>query len=137
MIVSRKYLLSLLAQGIFLVLCNAKGAVLCLIFPLLYVLFGKYKEEPGKRLPLGVIYVTLSVAFLITASYDFTAVSTIIFLDRKGRHFNRSYPVVAADHPGYDQPATLPDMDMECSGGTDRQLPWSIRHFHEILLWEA
>ena len=67
MIVSRKYLLSLLAQGIFLVLCNAKGAVLCLIFPLLYVLFGKYKEEPGKRLPLGVIYVTLSVAFLITA----------------------------------------------------------------------
>ena len=35
MIVSRKYLLSLLAQGIFLVLCNARGAVLCLIFPLL------------------------------------------------------------------------------------------------------
>lgn len=40
-------------------------------------------------------------------SYDFTAVSTIIFLDRKGRHFNRSYPVVAADHPGYDQPAYI------------------------------
>lgn len=39
--------------GIFLVLCNAKGAVLCLIFPLLYVLFGKYKEEPGKDCPLG------------------------------------------------------------------------------------
>ena len=53
MIVSRKYLLSLLAQGIFLVLCNAKGAVLCLIFPLLYVLFGKYKaaDHPGYDQP--------------------------------------------------------------------------------------
>lgn len=107
MIVSRKYLLSLLAQGIFLVLCNAKGAVLCLIFPLLYVLFGKYKEESGKKTAPWGDLCYLKRCLSHNGSYDFTAVSAIIFLDRKGRHFNRSYPVVAADHPGYDQPAYI------------------------------
>ena len=106
MIVSRKYLLSLLAQGIFLVLCNAKGAVLCLIFPLLYVLFGKYKEEPGKRLPLGVIYVTLSVAFLITALTILPLFQPLFSLIGKDATLT-GRPVVAADHPGYDQPAYI------------------------------
>ena len=67
----------------------------------------KYKEEPGKRLPLGVIYVTLSVAFLITALTILPLFQPLFSLIGKDATLTGSYPVVAADHPGYDQPAYI------------------------------
>lgn len=67
MIVSRRYLVSMALQGILLFLCNARGAVLCLILPVIYVLFGTYDQKPSKRLPVGVIYISLSILFIVTA----------------------------------------------------------------------
>ena len=61
------YIIGFVISAVMLLLCNAKGAIICFLLPAAYLIFFEGRSGERFRLPLGLIYVAGSVGFIIIA----------------------------------------------------------------------
>lgn len=63
----RTFLMVLVGQSLALVLCGSVGAVLCLVIAAVYLFRPASRRGTERRASLGVLYIVISVGFLLTA----------------------------------------------------------------------
>ncbi len=63
--VSQGFIFLLVAQLILMLLCNARGAILSMSIPIVYILFLEPRNRIFKSLPIGIVYIIGSVGFII------------------------------------------------------------------------